>query len=98
MKKTFNQFKNGVNAQFIQGTKKVKSFLKDETSANQYTDTGNLVLAGIVAFLLITFITLQFLDISFNDLGNMFIDGVNGNNDQSGLNQWSDTTNGFVEE
>lgn len=38
------------------------------------------------------------MDGGFNSVGNFFMDGVNGQTDETGLNQWGDQTDGFNRE
>lgn len=75
---------------------KVKAFLKDEKSANQYSDMGLLTFAGAIIFVIVLFIFSGGMDKAGNDTMNYMVDGVNGQVDETGLNKWSDQTDGFV--
>lgn len=85
---TFGQVKTKV-------VTKVKSFIKEERSAREYSNEGYLMYAGIIIGIIALLIVSQFMDLSFNDIGNFFSDGVNGEADEINLNNWSDSTDGF---
>lgn len=76
-------------------TSKVTGFLKDERSAKEYSNEGYLMYAGIIIGIIALLIVSQFMDVSFNDIGNFFSDGVNGDADEVNLKNWSDATDGF---
>jgi len=74
---------------------KLIHFIKDERSGKGVLEEGYLGYAALVVGIIVTLIVVQFMDISFNDIGNFFSDGVNGTVDESGLNKWGDQTDGF---
>ncbi|MBG9689680.1 hypothetical protein ABD91_01920 [Lysinibacillus sphaericus] len=76
-------------------TSKIKSFMKEEDSKNTFVDEGYLMYAGIVLGILALFILSKVYDLGWNGVGNFFLDGVSGQTDQAGLNQWGDQTSGF---
>lgn len=74
---------------------KISNFLKEEKSARGFTEEAWLTYGALIIGIALLVIAVQFLTGGFNDVGNFFVDGVNGKVDQSGLNQWGDETNGF---
>ncbi|MGC7930649.1 MULTISPECIES: hypothetical protein [Lysinibacillus] len=84
-----------VQGKLMVAKEKVKAFFTEEKSANQYSDNGYLGYIGLIAGIIALAIISSSTDWSFNDIGNFFVDGVNGVHDESGLNQWSDKTDGF---
>lgn len=90
------EVKNKMLLKANQMKEKVKAFLKDEKSANQYSDMGLLTFAGAIIFVIVLFIFSGGMDKAGNDTMNYMVDGVNGQVDETGLNKWSDQTDGFV--
>lgn len=75
--------------------KKAKNFFKDEKSDNTTTSNGMWVYVAFILGLIILVIASEATDLSFNGMFNSFQDGTSGKVDESGLNQWSDKTNGY---
>jgi len=77
---------------------KVFNFIKEEKSAKVFAEEGWMIYAVIIIGIAILLISLVFMDGGFNSVGNFFMDGVNGQTDETGLNQWGDQTDGFNRE
>lgn len=74
---------------------KIVNFLKDERSAKGQTEEGWGMYQNIVVGIIILTILVSVFYLASNDIGNNFLDGVNGEVDQTGLNKWSDKSDGF---
>ena len=78
--------------------KKVMDFFKEERSARGFAEEGHLTYGNVIMGIIVLLIASVFIDDAFNAVGNIFNDGVNGTADQTNLNQWSDSTDGFNRE
>lgn len=98
MKKVYEEKLMGIKAKFEQMKIATVNFLKEEKSARGSIDESWLIYGGLVVGIIALLIWTGAGDMAFNALGNMFNDGVNGQIDQGGLNQWGDQTDGFNRE
>lgn len=95
MSNTINRSITNTHAKFTQIKGKCKAFISEERSAREVSNEGYMMYAGIIVGIIFLFIGSAFMDKGGNAIGDFFVDGVQGNVNQTGLNQWSGQTNGF---
>lgn len=80
MKNSLLKIGTQLNFAKMKAVSKVKSFLKDETSAKSFVEEGYLMYASIVLGIILLAVVIGFLTNGFTSIGTFFNDGVNGNN------------------
>ncbi len=92
---SINRTLTNTHAKITQFKGKCRNFILEEKSAREVANEGYMIYAGLILGIIAVFIASSFMDKGYNSIGSFFTDGVEGNVNQTGLNQWSGQTNGF---